>query len=139
MGQENSFLGTGWAFPPGISKYSTTGDFATNMVSDVTDINQSLQILFGTAVGERVMQADYGCNIEDMIFEPMNVTLVTRITERIRRAIIYYEPRIKLDKVDVFANDDFGIINLVVEYTVRSTNTRNNIVYPFYINEATNL
>jgi len=139
MENEKSFLGTGWAFPPGISKFAATGDFATNMVSDVADVNQSLQILFGTAVGERVLQADYGCNIEDMIFEPMNVTLVTRITERIRRAIIYYEPRIKLDKVDVFANDDFGIINLVVEYTVRSTNTRNNIVYPFYINEATNL
>jgi hypothetical protein len=109
------------------------------MVSDVKDINQSLEILFGTAVGERVMLADYGCNINDMIFEPINVTLVTRITERIRRAIIYYEPRIKLERLDVVKNDEYGIINMVVEYTVRSTNTRNNIVYPYYLNEATNL
>ena len=85
------------------------------------------------------MQADYGCNINDMIFEPINVTLVTRITERIRRAIIYYEPRIKLERLDVVKNDEYGIINMVVEYTVRSTNTRNNIVYPYYLTEATNL
>ncbi|RZK15951.1 MAG: hypothetical protein EOO86_15430 [Pedobacter sp.] len=139
MDAESSFLGTGWAFPPKITKYERTDSFATNMVSDVIDINQSLEILFGTAVGERVMQAEYGCNLSDMLFEPINVTLVTRITERIRRAIIYYEPRIKLDKLDVFKNEENGIINLVVEYTIRSTNTRNNIVYPYYLNEGTNL
>lgn len=89
MDTENNFLGKGWTFPPVITKYEGTDRFATGMVSDVIDINQSLEILFGTAVGERVMQAEYGCNVEDMIFEPINVTLVTRITERIRRAIIY--------------------------------------------------
>lgn len=139
METESSFLGTGWSFPPKITKYAGSDNFATDMVSDVKDINQSLEILFGTAVGERVMLADYGCNINDMIFEPINVTLVTRITERIRRAIIYYEPRIKLERLDVVKNDEYGIINMVVEYTVRSTNTRNNIVYPYYLNEATNL
>ncbi|MDQ0639632.1 phage baseplate assembly protein W [Pedobacter sp. W3I1] len=139
MDTKSNFLGKGWAFPPEIVKYEGMKRFATNMVSDVTDINQSLEILFGTAVGERVMQAEYGCNVEDMIFEPINVTLVTRITERIRRAIIYYEPRIKLDKLDVFKNVEFGIINLVVEYTIRSTNTRNNIVYPYYLTEGTNI
>lgn len=139
METESSFLGTGWSFPPKITKYSGSDSFATDMVSDVKDINQSLEILFGTAVGERVMQADYGCNINDMIFEPINVTLVTRITERIRRAIIYYEPRIKLERLDVVKNDEYGIINMVVEYIVRSTNTRNNIVYPYYLTEATNL
>ncbi|WP_293311675.1 GPW/gp25 family protein [Pedobacter sp. UBA5917] len=139
MDTENNFLGKGWAFPPVITKYKGTDRFATGMVSDVIDINQSLEILFGTAVGERVMQAEYGCNVEDMIFEPINVTLVTRITERIRRAIIYYEPRIKLDKLDVFKNEENGIINLVIEYTVRSTNTRNNIVYPYYLTEGTNI
>lgn len=139
MEEEKSFLGTGWSFPPKIIKYGATDSFATAMVSDVIDINESLTILFGTAVGERVMQADFGCNIDDMIFEPIHVTLITRITERIRRAIIFYEPRIKLDRLDVFQNAEAGVINLVVEYTVRSTNTRNNIVYPFYINEATNL
>jgi len=139
METESSFLGKGWAFPPKINKYSDTNRFATSMASEVSDINQSLEILFGTAVGERVMQAEYGCNMDDMLFEPINVTLVTRITERIRRAIIYYEPRIKLDKLDVFKNEELGMINLVVEYTIRSINTRNNIVYPYYLNEGTNL
>ncbi len=139
MDTENNFLGKGWAFPPAISRYQVTDRFATGMVSGLIDINHSLEILFGTAVGERVMQAEYGCNVEDMIFEPINVTLVTRIIERIRRAIIYYEPRIKLDKLDVFKNEENGIINLVIEYTVRSTNTRNNMVYPYYLTEGTNI
>ncbi|WP_316808842.1 GPW/gp25 family protein [Pedobacter agri] len=139
MERESSFLGTGWAFPPKINKYVDSDRFTTSMASELLDINQSLEILFGTAVGERIMQAEYGCNLDDMLFEPINVTLVTRITERVRRAIIYYEPRIKLDKLDVFKNEESGIINLVVEYTIRSTNTRNNIVYPYYLNEGTNL
>ncbi|MCX2574538.1 GPW/gp25 family protein [Pedobacter sandarakinus] len=139
MENDKLFLGTGWAFPPKITKYKDGGQFGTDMVTASVDINQSLIILFGTTVGERVMQAEYGCNLEDLLFEPINVTLVTRITERIRRAIVYNEPRIKLEKLDVFKNEELGVINLIVEYTIRSTNTRNNIVYPFYLTEGTNL
>ncbi len=131
-----SFLGTGWSFPPAFS--DVTGRAET--VSDEDDIWQSLQILFNTSTGERVLQPDYGCNLRDYLFAPINVTMLTYLQEQvIRPAIIQYEPRIKLLDLSIVADDLNGQLLITVSYVVRATNTRFNRVYPFYYQEGTNV
>lgn len=131
-----SFLGTGWAFPPAFS--DVTGLAET--VSDETDIGQSLQILFDTSTGERVMQPDYGCNLRDYLFAPINVTMLNYLQEQVLRpAIIRYEPRIKLLNLSVLADELEGRLEITVTYEVRATNTRFNQVFPFYYQEGTNV
>ena len=130
-----SFLGTGWSFPPSFD--DVTGKLA--MTSDVEDIERSLKILLDTRRGERVMLPDYGCNLDVLLFEPITITLISYITDMIKTAIIYYEPRIKLDKLTVSPDEAIeGKILISLDYTVKSTNSRFNYVYPFYKNENTN-
>ena len=132
----DSFLGTGWGFPP-------TFDQSVNsvvMTSDEADIRQSLQILLSTRQGERVMVPDYGCNLDEMVFEPMTTTFKTHIAEMVRTAILHYEARINLNSVTIDdTRETSGFILLVLEYTIRTTNSRFNYVFRYYIHEGTEL
>lgn len=107
------------------------------MVSGFEDIHQSLKILFETGPGERPMRLDFGCNLNVFLFEEMDHDLPARIHDYVRHAILLYEPRIDLLAVDVFSSDqEAGRIQILVDYTVRGTNSRFNFVFPFYLNEA---
>lgn len=140
-----SFLGTGWAFPVTFDKTCTSSEelggcqCSVAMASDLEDIEQSLTILLTTRPGERVMRPDYGCALEDLLFEPINESLLTYIRNLISRAILYYEPRIKLNKIDILADDNLleGRVSISIDITVRTTNGRFNYVYDFYKREAT--
>jgi uncharacterized protein len=131
-----SFLGTGWGFPPSFSsKGSEVG-----MLSDEEDIKSSLEILLTTRPGERVMRPDYGCNLDELVFEPLTTTFKTYMKDLISTAILYYEPRIEVNSIDLDDTGELeGRILIVIDYTVSATNTRFNFVFPFYKNEATDL
>ena len=132
----DSFLGTGWSFPPAFDTAANT----VIMTSDEADIQLSLQILLATRKGERVMVPDYGCNLDEMLFEPMTTTFKTYIREMIKTAILYYEPRIDLSSIQVDdSRETEGVILIILKYTVRTTNSRFNFVYPYYKNEGTEI
>ena len=133
MTGDADYLGRGWAFPPEFGP----GGVEVAMVAGEEDISQSLTILFGTALGERVMREDYGCDLTHYMFEEVDQALLTSIRGAVTDAILYQEPRIRLDGVEVVENADSpGQITIGVRYTVRANNTRFNLVYPFYLNEA---
>ncbi len=129
-----AFLGTGWSFPPAF----TEGGAEVEMVSGAEDIEQSLKILLRTRLGERTLQEEYGCDLSGFLFEEMDQGLVNSLHRLISDGILYHEPRIKLDKVDVSDSGSLeGLLLISITYTVRATNSRYNMVYPFYIREAT--
>jgi len=145
-----SFLGTGWGFPVFFHKEHGTDDSGGNpepdgspcyvqMASEIEDIEQSLTILLTTRPGERVMRPDYGCSLEDLMFEPGNESLLTYVRNLVDRSILYYEPRIKLESVEILGANDLleGRLVISVYFTIRSTNSRFNYVYDFYKREAT--
>lgn len=132
----NSFLGTGWSFPPTFIATART----VSMTSGEEDIRNSLAILLSTAFGERVMLPDYGCNLEELLFEPIDTGLTTLLFDRIRTSILYYEPRIEVEDIQVQTDRvTEGIILIEIVYRVRITNSRFNFVYPFYINEGSQI
>ncbi|MBN1480889.1 hypothetical protein EH223_00230 [candidate division KSB1 bacterium] len=132
MPQKISFLGTGWSFPPTFNNSSRT----VRTVSDVDDINQSLEILLSTSLGERIMRPQYGCNLREFLFEPLDVAQQAYIKDLIKNAILYHEARIKLDDVVLAVDHTKGRLDIKLEYTVTTTNTRYNYVYPFYLQEG---
>ena len=132
----DSFLGKGWSFPPTFNPNRKS----VEMVTDEKDIAQSLEILLSTRLGERVLRSDYGCDLGVMLFESITVTFLTKVKGIIENAILLNEPRIEL--TDIFftsPNDGNGIINIQIEYIIRTTNSRFNFVFPFYIKEGTQL
>lgn len=130
------FLGRGWSFPPEFDAAAQ----GVAMTEKEEDIRRSLQILLSTAVGERVMQPRYGCNMEDLLFESLDTTAKSLAKDRIRTAILYFEPRIDLKSVEIGMGDELaGELLIEIEYVVRATNSRYNFVFPFYRNEGTEI
>ncbi|GGZ17448.1 hypothetical protein GCM10007049_07460 [Echinicola pacifica] len=136
MEDSGDFLGVGWTFPPEFDK--NTGQ--VKLVKGELDILQSLQILFTTKIGERIMHPNFGANLDDLQFSPINRTLITYISDRIRTAILYHEPRIDPEKISINqGNIEDGEVIIELTYKIRSTNSRRNMVFPYYILEGTNL
>ncbi|CAM1345299.1 GPW/gp25 family protein [Tenacibaculum amylolyticum] len=136
MEHKKSFLGIGWGFPPEFSEDLNE----VVMISDEEDIKSSLEILLSTRLGERVMVPDYGCNLEELLFEKLDRTLITYTKELIETAILYHEPRIDVIQIDVSETDPLeGKLVIQIEYIIRATNSRTNMVFPFYKGEGTDI
>ena len=133
------FLGTGWKFPVEFKKdVNKTGTVA--MLQGEEDIKNSLEVLFATRSGERIMHTSYGSALESFLFMPVNKSVITYIQAIISNEVIFNEPRIILNEVEVEESaDEQGRLDISIVYTVNATNNRYNYVFPFYINEATNL
>ncbi|MBQ4818579.1 GPW/gp25 family protein [Aquimarina sp. MMG016] len=136
MNTNKAYLGTGWSFPPTFDKESET----VELVSAEQDIEQSLEILLSTSLGERVLQPEYGCNLKDYQFESMDSSLIGFLKDLVERAILFYEPRILLERVDITEAESFelieGLLKITVHYKIEGTNSRYNFVYDFYLREA---
>lgn len=131
---DKTYLGTGWAFPV---RFNQRG---VHLVSDEEDIWESLRILFSTIPGERVFRYNYGCPIDKWVFSKIDLSERTMIIDIIEQAIREGEPRITTDSVEVEIRDAMeGILWIKIEFTIRQTNSRSSLVYPFYFLEGTQL
>lgn len=127
-----TFLGRGWSFPPRFD-----ADRRAAMVEHEQDIEESLHILFRTRQGERVMQHAYGTRLHQMVFEEITEQTCTEITDMLKKAVMFFEPRVELEQLDVRrSSEDLGRLDLLLSYRIRSTNTRHNMVYPLYLDQA---
>ena len=129
-----SFLGQGWNFPIQFNFKEGSVD----LVGGVEDIEQSLKILFDTLPGERVTNLSYGCKVKSKIYDPIDGKFAFLAEEAIQDAVSFYEPRIKVESVNLnYDRQIEGIVLLELVYIVRLTNSRHNLVYPFSELEAT--
>lgn len=110
------------------------------MVSAEDDLREALQILLSTAPGERVMHPAYGCGLRRMVFETLNEGTQAEIRDLVERAVLFFEPRITLLNVSIdAARLDDGRLDIRLDYVIRATNSRSNMVYPFYMAEASHV
>ncbi len=133
MGEE--FLGKGWAYP--IRLKGDESEIALS--SDEDKIGESIRIILGTAPGERLMRPDFGCGIHDYVFAPNNVRTGGLIRYHVEEALNRWEPRIDLQDVSVEpGSDNPSLILISITYRVKSTDSRYNMVYPFYLERGSN-
>lgn len=126
------FLGQGWAFPVGVDAGGKI-----KISREEEDIRQAIWIILSTAKGERVMRPDFGCGIHDYVFASINTASVALIENSVREALTLWEPRIEVTGVQVSTeNVAKGELLVSVDYKVRTTNNRFNLVYPFYLTEG---
>lgn len=138
MRPRDNFLGTGWGFPVTFTKDNGEQNCTVRMVQEVVDIRESLTILFSTRPGERVMRPDFGGSLEELLFEPVNDSLVTFVNDLIRKAILYYEPRIDLEDININTTEVLeGKLKIDLVFSVRTTNSRFNYVFDYYLQEGT--
>lgn len=127
MGSDD-FIGAGWAFP---LRTDATGKIA--LVSRDQEITESIGLILRTAPGERPMRPEFGCNVHDFVFAPMDARTIGRVGYEVREALRRWEPRIDVDDVDVMPDPDRACLMITIRYTIRSTNDARNLVFPFYV------
>lgn len=136
MKKETPYIGVGWSFPPEFNYHSKK----VEMTTEDEDIQGSLKIILTTKLGERLLRPLFGCDLNPKVFEVMNSTQENRIKTLVEESILLYEPRIKTEKVVINTNRVYeGVFYIHIDYTIRATNSRRNIVFPFYQNEGTDI
>lgn len=110
------------------------------MLEQEADIASSLEVLLSTLQGERVMLPQYGCNLDELVFESLDTRMKTLMADKVESAILYHEPRIELESVRLDDSQELeGVVLIEVIYRVKSTNSRFNFVFPYYRLEGTDI
>jgi phage baseplate assembly protein W len=127
MGQE--FLGVGWKYPV---QLDLAGEIALSRYEE--DVREAIWIILGTAPGERIMRPDFGCGIYEYVFAPNDVHTAGLVRFHVEDALARWEPRIDLEQVRAQADPGNPALLLIsIDYRVRATDSRFNLVYPFYL------
>ena len=128
----NSFLGVGWKFPVDVDRRRGVA-----MSQYEENIEESILIILGTALGERVMRPDFGCQVHELVFAPNNSNTHGLIIYYVKEALTKWEPRIQALNVEVHVNpDEPSKLNTAITYQVIATNNVYNLVYPFYLQKS---
>lgn len=134
--KEKEFLGSGWSFPVTFS----AGNYCLDLTKYEQNINESIDIILQTAMGERCMQPEFGSGLHQFFFRKMDETLKGEIKDAVMGSLLNNEPRIEVLEVEVSFSDLLnGLIEILITYMYNQTNTRHNYVFPFHIKEGTNL
>jgi phage baseplate assembly protein W len=129
MSMNEEFIGRGWAFP---LRTDATGGIA--LVSREREIEEAIRLSLGTAPGERPMRPEFGCRIHDFVFGTADGTTANDVGVEVRRSLARWEPRIEVHDVVVsFDPLDQTVLYIDVRYSIRDTNDRRNLVFPFYV------
>jgi uncharacterized protein len=127
-------LGSGLAFP---LRVDARGGLALSHEDE--DVREAIQVILGTAPGERPMRPEFGCGIHDYVFESVDAYLVGRLEQEVRRALDRWEPRIDVVSVDLSLEPSRAgagpdeVVVIDISYRLRATSDVRNLVYPFYV------
>ncbi|MFP2903815.1 GPW/gp25 family protein [Pyxidicoccus sp. 3LFB2] len=125
----DAFLGQGWRFPVALD---ASGRIA--MSSGQEKIHQSLQLILYTAQGERVMTPDFGCSLHERVFTQVEGATMGQLIDDVTQALSLWEPRVDVLGVEAEpSQEDPARLLIRVDYAVRGTNSRFNLVFPFYV------
>ena len=130
-----NFLGRGLAFPIAVGARGSVETAAAEQ-----SISQSVKLILGTAIGERLMRPEFGCRIHDLVFHPVDPNTCSQVALYVEQSVVKWEPRVSGVEVDAYPDPtEENKILIAVNYEVRSTNNMHNLVYPFYLRREQDL
>ncbi|KZN66649.1 hypothetical protein N473_09655 [Pseudoalteromonas luteoviolacea CPMOR-1] len=128
----NSFLGRGWGFPP---KF-TSPDSGPDMEDGETLVKQAISIALNTLKGERPYWSELGSGLSNFVFEDVSESALVTLKQEVSAVLLNYEPRIILEDISFDMSDVYeGALLIELTYLIRKTNSRSNMVFPFYLAE----
>lgn len=127
-------LGAGWSFPVALVDGGPPATRRLAWAADEESVRQSILIILSTSKSERLMRPDFGCNLHELVFEVNDRATQASAAFEVREALQEWEPRIDVIEVEATGAGDRGEVLLIsIDYRVRTTDSRFNLVYPFYL------
>ncbi len=130
-GSQNPYIGAGIAFP-----ISTNVQGSIQLSNGTSNLEESIYIILGTRLGERVYRPSFGSRLSEIVFEPMNVSTLSLIRQYVREALEMWEPRITLKNIILDPNSHSGRVDINIIYEPKDTHDVRSMVYPFYLTPA---
>ncbi|ETT33891.1 GPW/gp25 family protein [Paenibacillus sp. FSL H7-0756] len=121
------FLGRGWTYPLAVQRGSVRSSGGED------SIRESIILILSTARGERVMRPDFGCRLNELVFSPNTMSTATLLRSFIEEALQNWEPRIEVDDITVTPRSDRSELEVSIDYSIRASNSKYNLVYPFFL------
>jgi phage baseplate assembly protein W len=121
-------IGTGWAFPLGVNSGG-----GIKMLSGPADIEAAIRLILATRPGDRLMRPEFGCQIWELVFAPLDANTVALARKYIKDALFRWEPRVDVNGVVIRTYPDDGAMTIEVKYSIRNTLDERTLVYPFYV------
>ena len=120
-------IGSGLSFPLSADQRGVLA-----LAHGVTDIEQAIRLILGTAPGERPMRPEFGCAVHDFIFDNIDAELIGHVESAIHTALARWEPRIEVTSLTFdLGESDSGTLLVTITYKVLATSRLYNLVYPF--------
>lgn len=127
MAQE--FLGSGMKFPPQINP--ATGRF--EVARGETSVKESVYIILMTQKTERWIRPEFGSSLMNYTFMDISTTMLSLMARDIAGDLMRQEPRLADVNVKIDAKSKQGCLIIYIDYLIRQTNVRDNLVFPFYL------
>jgi Bacteriophage baseplate protein W len=126
------FVGKGWSFP---LRLDSSGAFGLSSGED--DVAEAIRLILGTSPGERPMRPEFGCAVQELVFDTVDASLAGRASAMVAASLTRWEPRIEVLGVSAQPDPQGGddgppVLRISVDYRVSATNDRRNLVFPFY-------
>ena len=131
MPETPDFIGSGWKFPLRINNRG-----GIELARREEDVAEAIHIILSTPIGERRMRPMFGCGVHDLAFAPNDPTTHGLIRYHVLQALLLWEPRIHVGEAGIRVRtdpDNPAAVLVDIEYVIRATNERRNLVYPFYL------
>ena len=121
-------IGIGWSFPPRWAG----GEVVTS--SGTTHLEEAIRVILRTGIGSRVMRPTLGAGVDRYVFSPRTEEVCFRLATDVERALVLWEPRIIVDRVEaVPAGEADDRIDVTIEYRIDRHRRPTNLVVPFYL------
>ncbi len=132
---DNRFLGKGAKFPLQVDP--ATGRIMT--VSGNRAVKESIYLILMTQVTERLVRPGFGSDIMSYAFMDTSTTMMSILRRDMTQTILQQEPRVSDVEIRTEFRSDRGAVIIYINYLVSATNTRDNLVFPFYIDRGGNV
>ena len=127
MAQE--FLGSGMKFPPKINPATGRFEVAKGEIS----IKESVYIILMTQKSERWIRPEFGSSLMNYTFMDTSSTMLNVMAREVASDLVSQEPRLADVNVRIDSASKQGCLIIYIDYLVRETNVRDNLVFPFYL------
>jgi uncharacterized protein len=112
-----ALLGRGLAFPP---RVGTDGRLAWS--EGEASVREGIEIVLKTERGERLRLPAFGAGLRRFLFEPNTTMTRNQLRERITKALLAWEPRIRIESVEVEPHpDDAEAAAVTIAYRLVAT------------------
>lgn len=126
---EKLYLGAGMKFPPQVNK--ATGRFMLS--SKEENVKESIYLILMTQKTERFIRPEYGSSILSYAFADTGETMLALMQQELEEDILKNEPRVDEVTIRIDAQSRSGCLIIYIDYRLRGSSIRDNMVFPFYL------